>query len=124
MASRRADDVERMLTIPPPMSNAERQRLFQLRHPGYDRRRKARQRGALKKALQAKRRQMVLDAQATAAQTVPPPAVETPAPRLMLPAPVENLEMAQIDALAASLAARRRAELLCESAPEPALRAR
>jgi hypothetical protein len=35
------------------MSNAERQRLFQLGHPGYDARRKARERAAGKRAARA-----------------------------------------------------------------------
>ena len=35
------------------MSNAERQRLFQLGNPGYDARRKARERAAGKRAVQA-----------------------------------------------------------------------
>ena len=55
-------------------------------------------------------------------QTVPAPVLVTSPPRLMLPAPAENLLAAEIDALAASLAARRRAELVSEPAPEPPLR--
>jgi hypothetical protein len=38
-----------MLKPAPPMSNGERQRLFQLRHPGYDRRRKAKKRAIWKR---------------------------------------------------------------------------
>ena len=41
-ARRRSDGHELMLVRTPPMSNVERQRLFRARHPGYDRRYKAR----------------------------------------------------------------------------------
>jgi hypothetical protein len=85
--------VNAMLIIPPPMTNAERQRLFQLSHPGYDRRRKARQRARVNHAVA----QLRAAAQAQAAAKANPPV-------LMLPAPVEDLAMAELNALAASLA--------------------
>jgi hypothetical protein len=60
------------------MSNAERQALFQKRHPGYDARRKARQRAAEKRAV----------AMAAEPLALPEPAA-SPVSRavLMLPAP-------------------------------------
>ena len=81
-----------MLVIPPPMSNAERQRRFQASHPGYDRRRKSRRRGSAKRAAA----QLLVALQAKAA--------EAKREVLMLPAPVENLVLVELNALAASLA--------------------
>ena len=66
-----------MLTEPPPMTNAQRQRRFQERNPGYDRRRKAKRRAAQQVELQ----RYILAMQAAAAVEV--------RESLMLPAPVE-----------------------------------
>ena len=84
-----------MLIIPPPMSNAERQRRFQKRNPGYDRRRKANARESAKRGAE----QLLAALQAKMA-------AEAPRPVLMLPAPVEDPMMAEVNALAASLAKR------------------
>jgi hypothetical protein len=84
-----------MLIIPPPMSNAERQRRFQKRNPGYDRRRKANARASAKRG--AEQLLAALHAKMAA---------EAPRPVLMLPAPVEDPMMAEVNALAASLAKR------------------
>jgi hypothetical protein len=81
-----------MLIPSPAMTNAERQRLFQLRHPGYDRRRIARKRGAAKRGAA----QLVAALQAKAA--------EASRPMLMLPAPAEDLVLVELNALAGSLA--------------------
>jgi hypothetical protein len=88
------------------MSNAERQRLFQLRHPGYDARRKARERAMARRTTErfiAARRARAA-AEAADADCA---AAEAPRPVLMLPAPVEDPMMAEVNALAASLAASR-----------------
>ncbi|MGB7160698.1 MAG: hypothetical protein WBD40_21720 [Tepidisphaeraceae bacterium] len=82
-----------MVIIPPPLSNAERQRLFQLRHPGYDRRRKSRERASAKRGAA----QLFAALQAKAA-------AEANRPVLMLPAPVENPVLVELDALAAARA--------------------
>ena len=101
-----------MLLRAPPMSNLERQRLFQERHPGYDRRRKARQRGMLKR-LKAQWKAAWLAAAAAARQPQPAPlAIPRIPQRLMLPAPVEDLMVAEIDALAARAAAARAEAML------------
>jgi hypothetical protein len=86
-----------MLTIPPAMTNAERQKRFQARNPGYDRRRKARQRAMEKRASErfpALWAQLTAQVAATAA---------APRPVLMLPAPVEDPMVAKLNVLAASL---------------------
>jgi hypothetical protein len=93
----------------------ERQRLFQLRHQGYDRRRKAKKRAIWKRMA----RQMKAALLAQAAQATPEPVVLA-APitlpgipmRLALPAPVEDPLMLQINALAAARAAARAPALL------------
>jgi hypothetical protein len=74
----RADATD-MLIPAPPMSNAERQRQFRERNPGYYGRLHARRRAAVR-ALDA---QLSAAAQATAARREP----------LLLPAPVEALEI-------------------------------
>ena len=91
-----------MLSIPPPMSSAERQRRFQARHPGYDRRRKAAERGGLKRATERFRAARHATTAAGAAAMVPatpapaspasaeaitPLALPLPTTRLALPAP-------------------------------------
>ena len=83
------------------MSNLERQRRFQAGHPGYDRRRKARQRGASKRAVKQMRREWAAQAAAEAEAV----AVEAKPQLLMLPAPIEDPMMAQLNAMAASLVA-------------------
>ena len=93
------------------MSNAERQRKFQQANPGYDRRRKARERAMSKRDLAQRRAEaaaLALAAHAAAhaaatAQT-PPATIQIPAnkPLLMLPAPVKDPWMAEIEALAAA----------------------
>jgi len=97
------------------MSNAERQRKFQQANPGYDRRRKARERGMSKRAVAQRRAQaqalaLAQQAQmAKAAATAETMTAETmtatihiPAnkPLLMLPAPIKDPWMAEIEALA------------------------
>jgi hypothetical protein len=78
-----------MLKPAPPMSNAERQRQFRERNPGYY--------GRLHRKRKAE--VMALIAARTAAAEA---MAARPAP-LMLPAPVEDPAMAALDALAASL---------------------
>src|SRR5687768_6796653 len=88
----------------PAMSNAERQRRFQDAHPGYDRRRKARQRAAAKRGAA-----LLLKAlHAKAAEAAPAEPLALPAPlavpavpvlavaRLALPAPVVDPVMAEL----------------------------
>jgi hypothetical protein len=53
-----------MLTDTPPMSNNERQRKFQLGHPGYDARRKARQRQSARRAAELYRAERLKEAEA------------------------------------------------------------
>ena len=98
------------------MSNLERQRRFQANHPGYDRRRKARGRVTNKRA--AKQMVMAWAAQARAAEAAA--AVEAKPQLLMLPAPVEDPMMDQLNAMAASLAAgpaRERVPLAQQASP-------
>ena len=83
------------------MSNLERQRRFQASHPGYDRRRVARKRAAVKRG--AAQRLAALAAQAAAAEAKPQV--------LMLPAPVEDPVVVELNALATSHAT--------SPAPEP-----
>jgi hypothetical protein len=75
----------------PAMTNAERQRKFQDAHPGYDRRRKARERAMAKRGA------------ALFVPAMPVPAVA----RLALPAPVVDPVMAELEALGAALASSR-----------------
>jgi hypothetical protein len=102
-APSRADAKERMLLPAPPMSNAERQRRFQDAHPGYDRRRKARQRGSEKRGAAQLAAQLAaklhaageVEAAASLVQSLPLHAraqlllIPVPTTRLALPAPVE-----------------------------------
>jgi hypothetical protein len=78
---------------PPPMTNAERQREFRLRNPDYYRLLQAKRRAPLKAARAARRREMAAGARVAAIlhayRTLP----------LMLPAPVETIEIAGITAL-------------------------
>ena len=105
------------------MTNAERQRKFQDAHPGYDRRRKARQRGASKRAVEAQRLMALLQAKTaaaaaaaaaavSAAETVPAPVgvlrIPVPPMRLALPAPVELPVLPAINDLQALLTAARK----------------
>jgi len=96
-----------MMRYPSPKSNAERQREFQARNPGYDCRRKATERaGARRDAARflAKMRASAA-AQAVAEVTPPPIAVATERPLLLLPAPVRDETIAAIEALALSISA-------------------
>jgi hypothetical protein len=86
-------------------SNVERQRDFQAAHPGYDRRRKARQRASSGRGAALLMAQ--LQAKATAEQThTAETTIQIPAtkPPLMLPAPAENPLLAEVEALRAKLA--------------------
>ena len=71
-----------MLTIPPPVSNAERQRNFRERNPGYYQRLQARKRAGVRAELEAM------------AMVAP-----TPEETLALPAPVEVLELPGLNLL-------------------------
>ena len=62
--TRRADVESHMIQEHGPMSNAERQRKFQLGHPGYDARRKARQRQAARRAVEKLRAEWLAKAEA------------------------------------------------------------
>ena len=73
-----ADDGENMITIPPPTSNAERQRQFRQRNPGYYQRLQARKRAGIR---------------ATIDVMVAVDEMSTPKETLALPAPVEVLEL-------------------------------
>lgn len=85
-----------MLLPAPPLSNAQRQRDFQARHPGYDRKRKARQRAAFNAAAKAARAaREAMNAPATAQ----PPA---------LPAPVVDPVMIAMNEMVANLARAKR----------------
>jgi hypothetical protein len=85
--------LKNMLKPTPPMSNYQRQKNFRLSHPGYYGRLHARQRAGAKAAVEA------MKAQAQAAAT---PAPTEP---LMLPAPVVDPMMLELNALAEKLAA-------------------
>ena len=85
-----------MLKPTPPMSNSQRQRLFRERHPGYYQRLHARRRAEVA-ALQAAR---------MAVAATPAPARSEP---LMLPAPVVDPMMLELNELAAKLARERQA---------------
>ena len=90
------------------MSNVERQRRFRARHPGYFNKYNGR-RKAMRLATTAKMRAEILamEAEARAAAQAPPAPLALPVkPILMLPAPVQDPVVAEIDALAASLRAR------------------
>jgi hypothetical protein len=99
----------------PAMTNAERQRKFQDAHPGYDRRRKARERAMAKRgaalfvqALQAKAADAAPAEPLALPATVAVPAMPVPAvARLALPAPVVDPVMAELEALGAALASSR-----------------
>ncbi len=95
-----ADCGERMLKTPPPMSSTERVRKFRERNPGYDRRYMSRRRGKVNEAVARLQAEAIAAAQAVA-----------PAEPLMLPAPVADAMMAQLNGLAA----------LRESQPLPSL---
>ena len=81
------------MTPAPPTPNYLRQRKFRERNPGYYARLQAKRR-ASEKAARA-RHILELQAQAQTAQQEP----------LMLPAPVENLDMLALDALRAKMQA-------------------
>jgi hypothetical protein len=101
-----------MLKRKAPMTNNERQRRFQAANPGYDARRKARQRQMSENTCARLRRASLAAAKAERARA----AAEAPRPVLMLPAPVEDPVMAELDALKASLAAPRAPQ----AQPQPA----
>jgi hypothetical protein len=84
---RRADVQRRMLRVAPPMSNAERQRLFRERNPDYYRLRRARQRAETKTFLEQQAAVRV-----AAVHREP----------LMLPAPVEVMEIPGVNAIPAA----------------------
>jgi hypothetical protein len=69
-----------MLSVPPPMSNAERQRQFRERNPGYYQRLHAKRRAEINARIEAR---LVATTQVMAAKREP----------LMLPAPVETIEI-------------------------------
>ena len=120
-----------MLVPTPPKSNAERQRRFQAAHPGYDRRRKARRRGMLKRAVaQIRQAEEAMAAEAKPAEPLAlpaplaVPAIKAPIPihrdwrplpvltsarlaLLALPAPVVDPAIAELEALRAALASSR-----------------
>jgi hypothetical protein len=117
-----------MLIPAGPMSNAERQRRFQAAHPGYDRRRKARRRAALKRSskkgmdehlavLRAEQATMASDAPA-----LPAPAPAPPAPHrvLTLPAPADQIVVPGLNAIARPPAATAERQLLLFPAMRPA----
>jgi aryl-alcohol dehydrogenase-like predicted oxidoreductase len=94
------------------MSNGERQRNFQAANPGYDARRKSRERASAKRGAALMKAQMQAEALAEqvqmAAETIQTPATQ---PLLMLPAPVVTVEIpgiTTIDEIRANLAARSR----------------
>src|SRR5688500_12239052 len=87
----------------PPMSNAERQRHFRERNPGYYGRLHAKRRAAVRALATAR-----AAASATAAKSAP----------LMLPAPVEMIVIPGLNAIPQTLAAAR------ELAPLPVMNAR
>ena len=78
-----------MLIIPPPMSNAERQRRFRERNPGYYARIQARKRASAKRgaALILAKVRAELAAKETAAKAAA--AMPAAKPMLMLPVPAE-----------------------------------
>jgi hypothetical protein len=82
-----------------PMSNYERQVAFRKRNPGYYGRLHRRRRAAQKVAGVAMEM-----AQAAATAPASPTALPAPKPVLMLPAPVENPLIAEINAIKARLA--------------------
>jgi hypothetical protein len=96
----------RVAPVPPPQTNAERQRDFQRAHPGYDRRRKARERAATKREAALLMAQLQA-AEAAKAETVEVLRIPIPTTRYALPAPVECLAMAAINELPKLLAANR-----------------
>jgi hypothetical protein len=92
-----------MLIPAPPLTNAQRQWMFQAAHPGYDRRRKARKRAGLKAhSAKTKAARAAAEALATASAQIPPAPLALPPPpvRLMLPAPVTDPAMSALNALA------------------------
>jgi hypothetical protein len=108
-----------MLTIPPPMSNTERQRKFRKSHPGYFKKYYGRKK-SIEKHVKAR---MQAEAQAAkaardAARAEATLAILVKPQPLMLPAPVQDPTMAAIDALAAALgySARQTADLAAASA--------
>jgi hypothetical protein len=102
-----------MLIQTPPTSSTERVRQFRQRNPGYDRRYMARQRAKLNEAFAR------LQAEALAAAQV-----VAPAEPLMLPAPVADPMMAQLNGLAALRESQSAAELVPVAVVENAERLR
>ena len=105
-ATGRADAHLRMLLTPAPKTNAERQREFRMRNPGYFRKYYAVKRSMAKRI----RARMQAEAQAAQAALIAAARAEAtlailakPKP-LMLPAPVQDPTMAALEALAAALA--------------------
>lgn len=96
-----------MLICPPPISNTERQRQFRKQHPGYDARRKARERASAKQGAAQQFAAMLAEADAQAATEISAPPIEVAVdkPILMLPAPAADPTMFSINELAASFAA-------------------
>jgi hypothetical protein len=86
-----------MLIIPRAMSNAERQRKFQRANPGYDARRKSRERESSRRA--RARRAAELQAQRLAQAQAAVPANK---PLLMLPAPIELPVIPGMNAISAT----------------------
>jgi hypothetical protein len=91
-----------MLRPAPPMTNAERQRQFRARNPGYYGRLHARRRAGQKAAAAAMNAQLM----ALAAKREP----------LLLPAPVELLVIPGINAIPAAMPIRSAAPVMCQVA--------
>jgi hypothetical protein len=101
-----ADAEERMLIIPPTMSSTQRQRKFRQRHPGYDRLRRACRKARISAMVKKMGAELMAasNAPTTAECTAPSIATAAPKPMLLLPAPVADPTMAQINAMALDLA--------------------
>jgi hypothetical protein len=87
------------------MSSTERQREFRARHPGYDRRRKAKERAAVARVLaqrEAQRLAAMVETANAEVEALQLLRIPIPTTRYALPAPVECLTMAAINALVAS----------------------
>jgi hypothetical protein len=98
-----------MLIQTPPTSSTERVRQFRQRNPGYDRRYMAQQRAKLNEAIARLQADALAAAQAVA-----------PAEPLMLPAPVADPMLAQLNGLAALRESQSAAEPLAVPAHDRA----
>jgi hypothetical protein len=95
-----------MLSYPPTKSNAERQREFQLRNPGYDARRKARDRASIQRMREMRKAQAqaAMQAQTAAEPSAPPVTIPAAEPVLTLPSPRQDESKTALSALAAAFA--------------------